>query len=355
MKQRLQPQVGRSMANPLLAPADVKPHRPDFEVIGVFNAGVARVGEEIVLMLRVAERPIGRDGGVYLCPVYDAAAGRLEVREVPMGLPGYDYSDSREIRTPEGLLLTSISHLRAARSKDGIRFTVDEEPALFPANEYETYGIEDCRITEIDGVYYLNYSACSPLGITTYLATTNNFVTYERLGVMFHPDNKDVTIFPEKIGGAYYALHRPSASRFARPEMWLAKSPDLLCWGDHRHVMGCREGRWDEERLGASAVPLRIPQGWLEIYHGADRDNRYCAGAVLFDADEPWRIVARSEWPLLEPQEHYEKEGFFGNVVFPCGALCEDGIVKIYYGAADTFIAYAEIRLEEILDHLGLL
>ncbi len=109
---------------------------------------------------------------------------------------------------------------------------------------------------------------------------------------------------------------------------------------------------WDNERIGGSAVPFRIEQGWLEIYHGADTKRRYCLGAVLLDAEKPWKVIARSQQPLLEPETDYEREGFFGNVVFSCGALYEDGLVKIYYGASDTSTAYAEISINEILSTL---
>ena len=161
-----------------------------------------------------------------------------------------------------------------------------------------------------------------------------------------------MVIFPTKIGGRYYALHRPSSSGFGRPEIWIAESPDLLCWGNHRHLMGLREVSWDDGRIGGGAVPFRVKEGWLEIYHGADRLNRYCLGAVLLKADEPWTIIARGEQPILEPEAAYEASGFFGGVVFSCGVLCEEDKVKIYYGAADTSIAYAEIPLEDVLKSL---
>ena len=146
--------------------------------------------------------------------------------------------------------------------------------------------------------------------MTTCLASTRDFQSFERHGVIFHPDNKDVVIFPARIGGQFYALHRPHSSLFLRNDIWLAESPDLLCWGHHRHLMGTRDGLWDETRIGAGAVPFRIDEGWVEIYHGADRNNRYCMGAVLLDSEQPWKILARSERPLFEPQADYEQRRF---------------------------------------------
>ena len=128
---------------------------------------------------------------------------------------------------------------------------------------------------------------------------------------------------------------------------------DLTTWGNHRHLFGPQAGGWDEAKVGAGAVPVRTERGWLEIYHGVNRNNRYCLGAVLLDIDEPWNILARSIEPVLMPETDYECLGFFGHVVFSCGLLCEDGLLKIYYGAADTSICYAELSLEEVLQNLN--
>lgn len=353
MKDTMKLAVKRYAGNPILKPADVTPLLPGFEVIGVFNAGVIRHEDEIVLVLRVAERPVQHDAERYLYPIVEGETGEVRIESISRTTEGADFSDSREIRTPDGLYLTSISYLRIARSRDGLHFEVEDRAALFPVNEYEVYGIEDCRVTRLGDEYYLNYSACAPIGITTALAVTRDFRSFERLGIIFHPDNKDVTIFPERIGGRYYALHRPSASRFGQPEIWLAESPDLRCWGGHRHLLGCREGTWESTRIGASAVPVLTDKGWLEIYHGADENNRYCLGAALLEADRPWVVKHRCERPILTPEADYETAGFFGNVVFACGALCEAGTIKLYYGAADTSIGYAELALEELWAFMG--
>ena len=344
--------IFRSPDNPIIKPQAVKPSRSDFEVIGAFNAGVTRLGDEVILLLRVAERPLNPNPGVCLAPMVDADQKRLVIAEFDKDDPGCDFSDARVIKTPDGLYLTSLSHLRLARSRDGIHFDIEERPALFPDNAYESYGIEDPRITFIDGRYYIGYTAVSNAGITVYLASTADFKSFRRHGVILPPDNKDVAIFPEKVSGKYYALHRPATSGFGKPEIWIAESPDLLCWGNHRRLMGLRPGSWDGGRIGGGAVPFRVKEGWLEIYHGADRHNRYCLGAVLLSGAEPWNVIARSEAPLVEPEARYETDGFFGGVVFTCGALYEENKVKIYYGAADTCIAYAEIRIEDVLKSL---
>ena len=341
--------VVRAAENPIIGPADVKPSREDFEVIGVFNAGVARYGNEVILLLRVAERPTPRDQVSVLTAIYDPDTEDVVTVAFARDDPKNDFADPRLVVRDEQTYLTSISHLRLARSADGIHFTIDEKAALAGANVYEAFGLEDPRITQIDETYYINYVAVAPLGVTTCLASTRDFVSFERHGIIFHPENKDVVIFPERIGGRYYALHRPHSPLFQKNDMWIAESPDLLCWGHHRHLMGLRAGAWDETRIGAGAVPFHTDEGWLEIYHGADRDNRYCLGAVLLDADEPWRILARSREPIFTPEAEYERSGFFGRVVFTCGLLCEDDTLKLYYGAADTTIAYAEVSLGDVM------
>jgi predicted GH43/DUF377 family glycosyl hydrolase len=344
----------RSPQNPIIEPRDVRPSRDDFEVIGVFNAGVARLEDEVVLLVRVAERPINKNSEVVLTAVYDVAKERLVMREFPISDPDTDFSDPRLIVRPAETYLTSISHLRVARSRDGINFQIDDTPTISAANEYETFGVEDPRISLIDGTYYIHYVVVSPLGVVTYLMSTKDFANFQRHGVIFCPENKDVAIFPEKIGGRFYALHRPVSPLFKKRDIWLADSPDLLAWGNHRHLLAPRPGCWDEAKIGASAVPFETEQGWLEVYHGVDRNNRYCLGAALLDSQEPWKVVTRSQDPIFEPQADYECEGFFRNVVFSCGLLHEENRLKIYYGAADTTICYAELSLQEILASLNL-
>lgn len=342
--------VFRSSHNPIITPEDVNSSRDDFEVIGVFNAGVTRFEDDVLLLLRVAERPINENPEIALAAVYDVAEKRTILKEFPKSDSEIDFSDPRIIQTNHGTYLTSISHLRLARSTDGIHFKIENIPAIGPTNEYETFGIEDPRISLINGVYYINYVAASPLGVTTCLISTRDFNSFQRHGVIFCPENKDVVLFPEKIGSTYYALHRPASPLFSKQDIWLTESPDLITWGNHRHLFGPRAGTWDEAKIGAGAVPFRTERGWLEVYHGVDFNDRYCLGAVLLDINKPWNVLARSIDPIFEPETDYECSGFFGNVVFCCGLLCEDDTLKIYYGAADTSICYAELSLKDILE-----
>ncbi|WP_219834081.1 glycoside hydrolase family 130 protein [Paenibacillus sp. R14(2021)] len=348
--------IYRYEQNPLVTPADVKPHRDDFEVIGAFNAGIAEYNGEVIMLLRVAERPISPDPEVVLAPVYNVETSELELIPIRKDDERYDLSDPRVIilkeHAPAFEYLTSLSYLRIARSSDGHHFTIDEKPFLYPSQTLETFGIEDPRITQIGDTYYIYYSAVSPVGIGESLVSTKDFVHTTYHGMIFGPDNKDVLIFPERVNGKYYALHRPTTKSVGRPEMWIAESDNLLYWGNHKHLIGLRDGMWDSGRLGGGAVPFRTERGWLELYHGATKDHRYCMGAVLLDLNDPSKVIARSVKPVMEPEADYEVNGFFGGVVFSCGVLVDGDRVRMYYGAADTSMACAELSLQEILDSL---
>jgi predicted GH43/DUF377 family glycosyl hydrolase len=346
--------VERYPENPLIAPADVKPSRDDFEVVGTFNAGVARYRDEVLLLLRVAERPVSEGPNVVRVPVLASSRKGpvIKVLDFHRDDPSVHLGDPRGVGLRTGWLLTSISHLRLARSPDGRHFTVDERPTIMPDRPSEAYGIEDPRISQIGDTYYIVYKSVAPTGITQSLATTRDFVTFHKRGLMLGPENMDAAIFPERINGRYAALHRPVPRMFGAPNMWVAYSPDLEHWGDHHFVMGVMRRGWASSRVGASAVPFRTDRGWVEIYHGATRDDRYCLGVILLDPKRPHRVIARTREPLLSPEAPYEVHGFMPNVVFACGALVEGDRVSVYYGAADTVMAGADFSLSEILDSL---
>jgi predicted GH43/DUF377 family glycosyl hydrolase/glycosyltransferase involved in cell wall biosynthesis len=384
----------RLPSNPIITPADVSPSRPGMEVISTINAGAARVGDEVMLLLRVAERPSadgdlpddarlvdlrgdtptlgpmpeGLDSSDLIgMPFFDTSGDppRIVIGYVRRDEPGLDLGDPRTIRFhdltdghhgDDGYTdyLTHTSHLRVARSADGERFEVARSPALLPRSELEAYGVEDPRITEIDGVFHVTYVSVSRLGITTSTMTTTDFRSFDRHGVILLPDQKDVVLFPERVDGTYLAFTRPMPGSFSRMlGIWLAESPDLAHWGRHRPVAMPRPGLWDEARIGASLTPFRVPGGWLEIYHGADRTNRYGMGAMLLDAEDPATVLARSSRPLLGPELDYERSGFLHDVVFPSGHVSlGDDRIRVYYGAADSNLAAADFSVADILAHL---
>lgn len=353
--------IKRCSQNPLICPKDVKPSREDFKVDGIFNCGVTRYKDEIFLLCRVAESVKTISNEVVKIPIVTNKSGRDEIEIVTLvksEYPHYDFSDSREINqyTSKGkriIYLTSLSHLRLARSKDGINFIVDESPFVFPTAKEEGWGMEDPRITQIEDVFYINYTSVTENGAATSLIHTKDFKTYHREGIIFAPENKDVTIFPAKIDNKYIAFNRPVPSGIGDPDMWIAESYDLVHWGKQQHFVGIsKDDSWDNGRIGGGAVPFMTRKGWIKIYHGADAWNRYCLGVFLLDAKNPHKILAKTKEPILQPYMDYEKEGFFGNVVFSCGCILEGETVIIYYGAADDKICRVDITLQDIYDAL---
>ncbi len=389
--------LGRRLAeNPILTARDVKPSMPELEVVSVFNAAAARVGDEIILLLRVAERPRTdiKPGPNAMTldldqphPTLHALPPRhrdqelvgmcfLDTRQqppkvvvayIPRDLPGLDLRDPRSIRyrnntgkfvrtANEGYIdfLAQFSHLRVARSRDGVHFTVDDRPAIAPHNDMEEYGVEDPRATLIDGVWHITYVSVSRWGITTSLATTTDFRTFEREGIIFLPDHKDVVIFPKRVGGQFVALTRPMPQSFSRIfGIWIAFSDDLHRWGGHETLALPRLGFWDELRTGASAVPFLTDHGWIELYHGVDRNTTYAMGALLLDPDDPRKVIARSPAPILQPTEPYERMGLFNDTLFSCGHVdMGDGTIRMYYGAADSVIGAADFRIDDIVQSL---
>jgi predicted GH43/DUF377 family glycosyl hydrolase len=173
---------------------------------------------------------------------------------------------------------------------------------------------------------------------------------------MFLPDQKDVVLFPGRVGGRFAALTRPMPQSFGRVlGVWIAFSDDLVHWGDHAPLALPRHGMWDGLRTGAGATPFRVPEGWLEIYHGVDGNTHYSLGALLLDADDPRRVIARSPEPILVPTTPYERTGLYDDVVFTCGHVSldpEGREIRVYYGAADSRLAAADFTVQELLDQM---
>ena len=232
--------VYRYPENPIITQRDVKPAVDGWEVMSAFNAGVTEYNGEVLLLMRVAERPMP-DGDMVLVPIMDFEEGtaHLKVLEFNAEDEGIDLTDPRVITFPGRLYLTSISHLRLARSRDGRHFTVEDKPALYPDQPYESYGLEDPRITKLDDTYYVVYKGVSPTGITQCLASTKDFINWKKHGIILAPENMDGMLFPEKIRGKYALLHRPQPKMLGTPNMWAAYSDNLIYWGEHKYMIGC--------------------------------------------------------------------------------------------------------------------
>ena len=342
----------RNQANPLIKPEMVPPSREGYRVKGTFNPGAVQHNEEIILLLRVAEDCVPRKDYISV-PYYRFKNGRgfPEILEKPLNDPQIILKNSRGVVYKGRDYLSTMSHIRLARSRDGINFTVDPGPFIYPCSQSESFGVEDARVTKIGNLYYITYTAISGDSWATALATTADFAGIERKGLIFPPPNKDVSIFPEKINGRYYALSRPHNQGFGRPSIWISESPDLLHWGNHKCLIRPRDTFWEQQKIGGGAAPVKTSEGWLEIYHGKGKDQIYSLFLLLLDLNDPSVVIKRGEKPVLFPEKSYEKQGFFPNVIFSNGLIQNDyGKLLIYYGACDENVCVAETSIDELLN-----
>lgn len=342
--------VERFEANPLIRPEEVAPTRPDVEVFCTINPGAVWHNGEALLLVRVGERPIPTANHISTL-VYDHESGQTAIRRLRLDDPDLTTKDGRAFTYRGKTLLTSLSHLRVARSRDLVHWRIDDAPAIRPTTEWEAYGCEDARIAPIDGRSWITYTAAGPLGINVMLAVTDDFATFEKLGIVATTFNKDACLLPERVRGRYVCRHRPFRTEFNDACIWTAYSPDLLHWGDHSVLHRPTPGTWESERVGAGATPLKTDAGWLEIYHAADTRGRYALGAMLTDLDHPERLLTRARQPVFEPVDPYEREGVFSECVFCNGTLATDtGELLIFYGAADTVTAAARTTVDAMID-----
>ncbi|MHA2363085.1 MAG: glycoside hydrolase family 130 protein [Candidatus Hodarchaeales archaeon] len=249
---------------------------------------------------------------------------------------------------------TYISTFGLAKSSDGYNFETFSEPIMKPEADFEKYGIEDPRITFLEGKYYITYTAVKtpiPKGDVEFhigIASTTDFKTFERHGTVINEyRNKDGVLFPEKINDRYVLIHRAP-----EPHMWIAYSKDMMNWTDHKKLFSPKENSWQDFKVGAGAPPIKTEQGWLEFYHGVDKDLHYYLGVMLLDLEDPSKITSILENPILSPDEEYEKVGDVPNVTFTCGVVEKDKKYFVYYGAADKCIGVATIDKMKLLQAL---
>lgn len=295
-------EIMRYNSNPILTKEDVP-----FKVNSIFNPGAVKVNNKYLLVCRV-EMPNGRSAFVM------------------------------------------------AESSDGYNFEVEDKLLLKPEDHKECYqyvewGIEDTRITPLEGKYYLTYTGYSKNMPLVILTETEDFKKFKIHGPICEPSNKDCALFPEKINGYYWKVDRPTAED--RRDIWISRSPDLMHWGAPRNLMQPEPGTWENDKIGVSSNPVRTEHGWLMLYHGVRGfgiTSLYKLGVVLLDLNEPWKVIGKSKGPILSPDMEYERVGDVNNVVFSNGWIVEDdGNVKIYYSGADTNICVAETSINELI------
>lgn len=257
--------------------------------------------------------------------------------------------------------LRGISHLTVARSANGLDgWRVDTEPLLAPEPgiESEAWGFEDARTVWVEELerFVITCTAYGPAGPAVYLATTRDFSSVERHGIMVAPEDKNGAILPERVDGKWILFHRPTTGfGITHPGISLSRSPDLVNWSPPEMVMQPRAGAWwDSLRIGIGPPLLKTEHGWLLVYHGVKETVSgaiYRVGAALLDLEEPTHVIGRSaEW-LLSPRELYERTGDVPNAIFPCGMVHDtaSGELRLYYGAGDTSVCLATAQLDDVL------
>ncbi|MFW6189703.1 MAG: glycosidase [Planctomycetota bacterium] len=285
-----------------------------------------------------------------------------------------------------------VSRFGLAVSEDGRRFErAVEGPVYGPEGEFEKGGVEDARITRDGEDYLVAYAAVSrvpgpvyeemdffarakedpfierpgipPLGESyTGLLRSPDLREFHFEGLITPPgiDDRDGILFPEKIGGRYVMLHRPSAwvggeYGTEKPAVWLAFSSDLRNWDygtPGQYLLMEPRSDWEAAKIGGGPPPVRTEAGWLVVYHGVDERYVYRVGAALLDPEDPLKVLARTDEFLMEPTEEWERTGVIPNVVFPTAAVVLGGELLVYYGAADRVVGLATADLDEMLDYL---
>lgn len=242
------------------------------------------------------------------------------------------------------------SRLHVARSRDGAGgWRIEETPLLSPdvgACSYDDWGCEDPRVIYLEdrAEYVISYVGWSRHGAGVCLATTADFRTATRLGMVIHPYNKDAALLPRRVGGKYRMLHRPTAGPLE--DVWISESDDLLSWGNPRCVLEENDQPgWDSGKVGAGPPPVETRDGWLLLFHGVKPTDgggwEYRMGLALLDPEDPARVAGR--WPewVFGPQEPYEFSPEKGGIVFPTGLIEKDGALLVYYGAGDSCVGLA--------------
>jgi predicted GH43/DUF377 family glycosyl hydrolase len=314
-----------------------------------------RRSEENPILIPFSENEWEADGAFNGCPVRDGSKIHFVYRAVspPQNIGGFELP---------------VSTVGYALSNDGVHFK-NRHQFIKPDNDWDKFGCEDPRVTKMNGKFYIFYTALSNFPfcadcIKVGVAITTDFKIIKEKHSVTPFNAKAMSLFPEKVAGRYAVVlsvntdlppTRIAVAYFDREEqMW---SPTY--WEGWYSLLNdniIALQRSPKDHIEAGAPPIKTKYGWLLIYSYIQ--NYFSPPAVfgieaaLLDVNNPQRIIARTEKPLLVPQEEYEKYGKVPNIVFPTGALVRDGILDIYYGAADTTCAVASCKLDTLLEDM---
>lgn len=261
------------------------------------------------------------------------------------------------------------SKIGYAVSEDGVNWEVSKDILLCPADmkDPDVTRVYDPRFTVIEDELYMCFAVDTHHGVRGGIAHIHDFKNIEVLHLTA-PDNRNMVLFPEKIGGRFVRLERPfpvySRGGVDRFDIWISYSYDLRYWGDTKLLLGVEDVPFANDKIGPGAPPILTDKGWLTVFHSVDIDRtrgkngwepkwqkRYCAGLMLLDKDDPGKVLSVYKKPLIAPETKWEAdEGFRTNVIFPGGLIKEDdNTVKIYYGASDTVECLATAKIDDLL------
>lgn len=292
----------------------------------------------------------------------------LLFRAIPAGYKKIKLEDRAPGEPEFGFDESYISYIGYAVSEDGINFTWNSEPFIAPGStEFNKHGVEDPRISKIGDDFLITYTALQrpafdPIdGVRIGLAATKDFKTIHHHCIAGPPNtrDKDAVIFPKLINGKVGMIHRINPNMqliwFDSLEELFNPSPEK--WEQHLntlsdHVFMEPEFEWESLKIGAGPTPIETEHGWLIIYHGVSQQHEYRMGLALLDLENPQKVIARAPDYVMEPELDFEVNGDVPNVVFPEGAVVKDGILHVYYGAADLVIGHASAALDDVMDYL---
>jgi len=326
-----EPLLKRYQGNPILSPKDVQ-----FEASQIFNAGVVKHHGEYLMAFR-------NDYNMSPQLFIDWKAGKCELH-------------------------ACSCRIGLAHSQDGLHWKPVDHPVFDIELAAKLTGekivrVYDPRLSVVNDEIYMAFATDTESSEQRVgLVRTRDFKDYELITYTL-PNNRNMLLFPDKIGGMYYRLERPFNE--SDGDIWISRSPDLRYWGDHRRLLDRRSLNFCNGKIGPGAPPVRTAAGWLTIFHAVTEvsealdswqnpyrewHSKYTFSAMLLDLDDPFRIIGIMDRPLLEPEEEFECKGFRGSVLFPGSLIPEaDGSVKLYYGAADTVECVAFGQLDKLI------
>lgn len=295
-------QLHRVSAKPLLGP--IPWHA--WEASAIFNPAVAVKGDKVVLLYRASDLPF---------------------------------------KDVHGKTAKYTSSLGYAESTDKREFSRFPEPIFRGQERYESRGVEDPRIVQIDGRYFMTYTAFGGHHAGDWhiaLSESEDLIHWDSHRILMRGTDKDGALLPTRVGDEFFLFHR------REPDVWLCHTQDLEHFHDHRAILSPIGQNWQSVKVGIAGPPVEMNNGWLLIYHAVDSANVYRLGAALLDKTNPYHVLARLPYPILEPKLNWEVKGLIPNVVFSCGALAAEDGLYVYYGAADTVIGLAYASWVEI-------